>query len=108
MGSVQSELAVVVVDPPVAKTTVSFLLNRTQITLEGISPLLSLNDWLCTQPDYGGTKTMCAEGGCGCCVVAASIIISSKASSPSCEDVSWELLDTQDSTIAINSVRTCM
>ncbi len=102
MGSVLSAEAI---DPPAAKTSVSFLLNKEQIILEGASPLLSLNDWLRAQPGYGGTKIMCGEGGCGCCVVAASI---PSGTPPLCDDEDgWELLDTQDSTIAINSVRTC-
>ena len=57
-------------DPPVAKTTVSFVLNGSRVYVKDASPLLSLNDWLRTQPGLAGTKRMCEEGGCGCCVVA--------------------------------------
>ena len=88
--------------PPPARTSVSFVLNGKEITVEGASPLLSLNEWLRTQPGLAGTKRMCAEGGCGCCVVAAATSSIAKV----LDDGSWDcqLITQQDSTIAINSV----
>lgn len=56
------------------KTSVSFKLNGTSVEVQGVSPSLTLNAWLRTQPGMTGTKRMCGEGGCGCCVVAVSLI----------------------------------
>lgn len=56
------------------KTSVSFKLNGSSVEVQGASPSLTLNSWLRTQPGLTGTKKMCGEGGCGCCVVAASLI----------------------------------
>lgn len=56
------------------KTSVSFKLNGTSVEVQGVSPSITLNSWLRTQPGMSGTKRMCGEGGCGCCVVAASLI----------------------------------
>ena len=55
------------------KTSVSFTLNGRRVQVEGASSLLSLNDWLRVQPGLTGTKKMCNEGGCGCCVVAGAL-----------------------------------
>ena len=77
-------------DGPPAMSSVSFTLNGRPVVVEGASALLSLNDWLRAQPGLTGTKKMCGEGGCGCCVVAVTI---TDPIDPS-----------QSSTIAINSV----
>lgn len=72
------------------KTSVSFKLNGTSVEVQGVSPSLTLNSWLRTQPGMSGTKRMCGEGGCGCCVVAASLI---------------NPVTQKETVIAINSVR---
>ena len=51
---------------------VSFYLNGQPVVVQGASPLLTLNEWLRAQPQLEGTKVMCAEGGCGCCVVTVA------------------------------------
>lgn len=83
------------VDPPAAKNNVSFELNGEAVIVQDASPMLSLNDWLRIQPGLAGTKRMCDEGGCGCCVVAV-------ATSSSQLDDSWDFV--LSDTIAINSV----
>ena len=89
------------VDPPVARNTVSFDLNGKAVLVQDASPLMSLNDWLRTQPGLAGTKRMCGEGGCGCCVVAAAPATSQLHNL----EESWEyILSEQNSTMAINSV----
>lgn len=65
---------------------VSFKLNGFPVLVKNASPLLSLCDWLHSQPGLRGTKRMCGEGGCGSCVVTA--------------------VNTQGEPFAINSVRT--
>ena len=72
------------------KTSVSFTLNGAPVEVQGVSPSLTLNAWLRMQPGLTGTKKMCGEGGCGCCVVAVTL------QSP---------VTKQDTTFAINSVR---
>lgn len=52
--------------------TVSFFLNDEQVQLTNASPHLTLLEWLRAQPGLTGTKKMCGEGGCGCCVVSAT------------------------------------
>ena len=59
----------VCVPPPL--TAVTFTLNGRVVTVDNASPLISLNDWLRSQPGLTGTKKMCGEGGCGVCVVTA-------------------------------------
>ena len=61
----------VCVPPPL--TAVTFTLNGRVVTVDNASPLISLNDWLRSQPGLTGTKKMCGEGGCGVCVVAVTI-----------------------------------
>lgn len=72
------------------KTSVTFTLNGAPVDVQGVSPALTLNDWLRSQPGLAGTKKMCGEGGCGSCVVAVSL------QSP---------ITQQETTFAINSVR---
>jgi xanthine dehydrogenase/oxidase len=55
------------------KTSVSFTLNGAPVDVQGVTPSITLNDWLRSQPGLTGTKKMCGEGGCGCCVVAVSL-----------------------------------
>lgn len=57
------------VDPPVAKTTVSFVLNGSRVYVKDASPLLSLNDWLRAQGHC--TSSVCVKkeavvAGCWC------------------------------------------
>ena len=102
MGNSQS---VDSMDPPAAKKSVSFQLNGRAVVVEEASPLLTLNDWLRAQPGLAGTKHMCGEGGCGCCVVAATTSSLVQVS----DDDTWDchLLPDQTSTIAINSASSC-
>lgn len=69
--------------------TVSFVLNGQPVVVQGASPLISLNEWLRSQPQLWGTKLMCGEGGCGCCVVAIT---------------RQDPVTGADTTIAVNSV----
>ena len=71
-------------------SALSFTLNGELVKLNNVSPNLSLNDWLRAQHGLSGTKKMCAEGGCGCCVVTAT---------------RTDLLTKKPTTFAINSVR---
>ena len=100
MGNGPSALEV---DLPVAKTAVSFELNGEAVVVKDASPLLSLNDWLRSQPGLAGTKRMCEEGGCGCCVVA--VATESSSTSGGIDDDSWDcVLPEKAATFAINSV----
>jgi len=83
MGGAQSKAEV---EP---KSSVSFRINGTSVTVKNVNPLLTLNEWLRAQPGLAGTKKMCGEGGCGCCVVAATRV------NPATQ---------KETTIAINSV----
>ena len=51
--------------------------------------MMSLNEWIRAQPGLTGTKKMCTEGGCGCCIVSATFT---------------DLTTQKRKTIAINSV----
>ena len=73
----------------VPKTSVSFSLNGRPVVVTGAAPALTLNEWIRDQPDLKGTKKMCGEGGCGCCVVAVTRL------DPATQE---------ETTIAINSV----
>jgi len=86
-------------DAPAMLTSLSFTLNGKTIEVAGASPLLSLNDWLRVQPGLTGTKKMCSEGGCGCCVVAVSTTALEQVHNG---DV--HVIQDAVSTIAINSV----
>ena len=103
MGNGPSALEV---DSPVAKTAVSFELNGEAVVVKDASPLLSLNDWLRSQPGLAGTKRMCEEGGCGCCVVAVATGSSSPPlTSGGIDEDSWDcVLPEKAAPIAINSV----
>jgi len=85
MGGTESKLRV---EP---KTSVSFHVNGASISVENVNPLLTLNEWLRSQTGLTGTKRMCAEGGCGCCVVAATRV---------------DPVTQKETTIAVNSVHT--
>lgn len=78
------------------KNSVSFTLNGAPVNVDGVSPSLTLNSWLRSQPGLTGTKKMCGEGGCGCCVVAVSL------QSPDWWPSSARLTE-QEVTFAINS-----
>ena len=51
-------------------TTVSFVLNGGNVQLSNINPNWTLNEWIRSQYGLCGTKLMCGEGGCGCCIVS--------------------------------------
>ena len=53
---------------PVSK--LSFTLNGNQCIVDGVDPNVTLNEWIRSQNGLTGTKKMCGEGGCGCCVVS--------------------------------------
>lgn len=59
--------------PPAASQSVSFTLNGQSVSVSGLSPSVTLNEWLRTQPGLTGTKRMCGEGGCGACVVTVRL-----------------------------------
>ena len=54
--------------------TISFKLNGQDVTLNNLDPNLTLSEWLRGQGGYKGTKRMCGEGGCGCCVLTVSCV----------------------------------
>ena len=49
---------------------VSFTLNGNDVQLSNANPNTTLNEWIRSQYGLSGTKKMCGEGGCGCCVVS--------------------------------------
>ena len=49
---------------------VSFTLNGQGVQVTGVDPNVTLNEWIRSQHGLSGTKKMCGEGGCGCCVVS--------------------------------------
>ena len=75
------------------KTSVSFILNNQPVRIDGASSMMSLNEWIRAQPGLTGTKRMCTEGGCGCCMVSACF------TDPTTQ---------KKKTIAINSVYSCL
>nr|XP_058949586.1 xanthine dehydrogenase/oxidase-like isoform X1 [Pocillopora verrucosa] len=57
---------------PTPVNEVSFTLNGTQHKVTNPDPGMSLNEWIRNQPGLQGTKVMCREAGCGCCVVSVT------------------------------------
>jgi len=51
-------------------TNVSFTLNGGNVQVSNADPNTTLNEWIRSQYGLSGTKKMCGEGGCGCCVVS--------------------------------------
>jgi len=51
-------------------TNVSFTLNGDDVQVFNADPNTTLNEWIRSQYGLSGTKKMCGEGGCGCCVVS--------------------------------------
>ena len=49
---------------------VSFTLNGDDVQLSNANPNTTLNEWIRSHYGLSGTKKMCGEGGCGCCVVS--------------------------------------
>ncbi len=74
---------------PAPLTSISFTLNGEGVQVEGARVQTRLVSWLREQPGFTGTKLMCGEGGCGCCVVAAMRV---------------DPVTEKETTIAINSV----
>lgn len=58
------------VPSPVSEIT--FTLNGAQCNVANPDPEMSLNEWIRNQPGLQGTKVMCREAGCGCCVVSVT------------------------------------
>ena len=70
--------------------TIRFSLNGKEVELNDPSSQASLNDWIRSQHGLTGTKKMCDEGGCGCCVVSLT---------------KTDLITKKQVTLAVNSVR---
>ncbi|XP_035690573.1 xanthine dehydrogenase-like isoform X4 [Branchiostoma floridae] len=47
----------------------TFWVNGKRHVVQNPDPAMTLNEWLRSQRGLTGTKVMCREGGCGCCVV---------------------------------------
>ena len=74
-------------------SNISFTLNGQGVQLSNVSPHCSLNEWLRLQHGLSGTKIMCSEGGCGCCLVSAT---------------KTDHVTNKQTTVAINSVRSVL
>ena len=70
-------------------SVVSYTLNGHDVQLSSVDPNTTLNEWMRSQLGLSGTKKMCGEGGCGCCVVSV---------------LRKDPTTGKDTTIAINSV----
>ncbi len=68
MGNMES-----IPKPPTPCQSISFALNGQNVCVADLSPSVSLNEWLRSQPRLTGTKRMCGEGGCGVCVVTVRL-----------------------------------
>ncbi|XP_074617346.1 xanthine dehydrogenase/oxidase-like [Acropora palmata] len=55
---------------PSPVSEITFNVNGTPYIVSNPDPDTSLNEWIRNQPGLQGTKVMCHEGGCGCCVVS--------------------------------------
>ncbi|XP_015777058.1 PREDICTED: indole-3-acetaldehyde oxidase-like [Acropora digitifera] len=55
---------------PSPVSEITFNVNGTPYIVSNPDPDASLNEWIRNQPGLQGTKVMCHEGGCGCCVVS--------------------------------------
>ncbi|XP_035691294.1 xanthine dehydrogenase-like [Branchiostoma floridae] len=51
------------------KDKLTFWVNGKRHVVQSPDPAMTLNEWLRSQRGLTGTKVMCREGGCGCCVV---------------------------------------
>ncbi|XP_078701723.1 uncharacterized protein LOC144927862 [Branchiostoma floridae x Branchiostoma belcheri] len=51
------------------KDKLTFWVNGKRHVVQNPDPAVTLNEWLRSQRGLTGTKVMCREGGCGCCVV---------------------------------------
>eukprot|EP00058_Branchiostoma_floridae_P011134 XP_002596622.1 hypothetical protein BRAFLDRAFT_78483 [Branchiostoma floridae] len=51
------------------KDKLTFWVNGKRHVVQNPDPAMTLNEWLRSQRGLTGTKVMCREGGCGCCVV---------------------------------------
>ncbi|CAH1253092.1 XDH [Branchiostoma lanceolatum] len=51
------------------KDRLAFWVNGKRHVVQNADPAMTLNEWLRSQRGLTGTKVMCREGGCGCCVV---------------------------------------
>ncbi|CAH1231902.1 XDH [Branchiostoma lanceolatum] len=51
------------------KDKLTFWVNGKRHVVQNADPAMTLNEWLRYRRGLTGTKVMCREGGCGCCVV---------------------------------------